>query len=62
MSAWKPDNKERRAYEMEIYVIKWSNGDEERFNIFSMYRFRMTEIRAAGRVSGKDFTTWTEEQ
>ena len=47
---------------MEIYVIKWSNGEEERFNIFSLYRFRMTEIRSAGRVSGKDFTTRTEEQ
>ena len=45
---------------MDIYVIKWKNGDEETFNIFSMYRFRITEILAAGYVRGEDFTSWQE--
>ena len=47
---------------MEIYVIKWRNGDEERFNIFSMYRIRIAEILSGGYVRGDDFASWTEEQ
>ena len=47
---------------METYTIRWKNGEEETYNIFSLYRFRIAEILAAGNVRGKDFTTWTEEQ